>query len=120
MSRLPLPLRWAQSSLTEEQPSGHPLRHSPPLAMDILVRLPATPLRLVTFHLAQSLTARSSALRYASTTASTAPDPRKAYSHTLLLPKTSMPLKHKRPPEEERKFRARSTDDLYRKQVCVP
>jgi isoleucyl-tRNA synthetase len=93
--------------------------------MDILARLPATPLRLVTFHLVQSLAARSAthpARRYASTTATSgaSQDKRKAYSHTLLLPKTSMPLKHKRPPEEERKFRARSTDELYRRQVSAP
>jgi hypothetical protein len=90
--------------------------------MEILVKLPATPLRLVTFHLAQSsFAARSTARRHASTIASSgsSQDKRKAYSHTLLLPKTSMPLKHKRPPEEERKFRARSTDELYRRQVCA-
>lgn len=49
--------------------------------------------------------------------ASTDTDARKAYSHTLLLPKTALPLKQRNPAEAEKAHRARTTDELYRLQV---
>lgn len=49
--------------------------------------------------------------------ASTDADARKAYSHTLLLPKTALPLKQRNPAEAEQAYRLRTTDELYRLQV---
>lgn len=49
--------------------------------------------------------------------ASTDADPRKAYSHTLLLPKTALPLKQRNPAEAEQAYRSRTTDELYKLQV---
>jgi hypothetical protein len=42
---------------------------------------------------------------------------KKAFSATLLLPKTEMPLRMKNAPKAEERLRARTTDELYRKQV---
>jgi isoleucyl-tRNA synthetase len=41
----------------------------------------------------------------------------KAYSATLLLPKTTLPLKHKNAVAAELVYRSRTTDELYQKQV---
>jgi hypothetical protein len=41
----------------------------------------------------------------------------KAWSNTLLLPSTKFPLRHKNPLEAELRYRPRTTDELYRKQV---
>lgn len=43
----------------------------------------------------------------------------KAYSATLLLPKTSLPLKHKDPVAAEHAYRSRTTDELYKSQVSI-
>jgi hypothetical protein len=37
----------------------------------------------------------------------------------LLLPKTDMPLRQKNAPVAEKKFRDRTTHELYRQQVCL-
>lgn len=58
---------------------------------------------------------RESRLRYLSTSARRL-DP-KAYSASLLLPKTSLPLKHKNPVAAELSYRKRTTDELYKAQV---
>lgn len=65
-------------------------------------------------------TCRHLGIRYASVEAgkSNDQDLRKKYSATLLLPKTDMPLRAKNPPVTEAKYRARTTEELYRKQVC--
>lgn len=60
---------------------------------------------------------RKSCRRCLATSAGPA-DP-KAYSATLLLPKTTLPLKHKDPVAAELAYRARTTDDLYKNQVCA-
>ena len=54
--------------------------------------------------------------RCLATTASSADH--KAYSATLLLPKTTLPLKHKDAVAAELAYRTRTTDELYRSQVC--
>ncbi|KAK4689695.1 isoleucyl-tRNA synthetase, partial [Tremellales sp. Uapishka_1] len=79
--------------------------------MRLLARLPFTSLRLISFHLSASLPPCST--RFASTAVNTS-DKKKAYSHTLLLPKTSFPLKHKDVVSAEQAYRARTTDELYR------
>ncbi|WVR06540.1 hypothetical protein IAU60_003571 [Kwoniella sp. DSM 27419] len=40
-------------------------------------------------------------------------DRRKAYSHTLLLPKTDFPLKHKDIVAAEKRYRTKTSDELY-------
>ena len=45
------------------------------------------------------------------------PTDHKAYSATLLLPKTTLPLKHKDAVAAELVYRSRTTDELYKKQV---
>lgn len=64
-------------------------------------------------------TCRPLGIRYASVQAdkTSEHDIRKKYSATLLLPKTDMPLRPKNPPATEIKYRARTTDELYREQV---
>jgi len=79
--------------------------------MSLLSRLPAEPLRLINFHLACS-----SSQRYLSTSVPRSLD-KKAYSHTLRLPKTDVPLKHKDPVAIEKGLRASLSDDLYQWQV---
>ncbi|WWD05103.1 hypothetical protein V865_003175 [Kwoniella europaea PYCC6329] len=83
-----------------------------------LFRLPAVSLRPSLQHLAASSSCRSR-LRYASTTSRAAEkiDSRKAYSHTLLLPRTDFPLKHKDVVEAEKKYRLKTSDLLYKEQV---
>ncbi|WVQ65548.1 uncharacterized protein L199_003725 [Kwoniella botswanensis] len=83
-----------------------------------LFRLPAVSLRPSLQHLAASSSCRSR-LRYASTTSRGAEriDSRKAYSHTLLLPKTDFPLKHKDVVEAEKKYRLKTSDLLYQAQI---
>lgn len=45
---------------------------------------------------------------------------KKAYSHTLRLPKTPFPLKHKDVVAAEKRYRSRTCDELYKQQVqCV-
>ncbi|ORY30574.1 mitochondrial isoleucyl-tRNA synthetase [Naematelia encephala] len=82
--------------------------------MSLLNRLPIVPLRLISYHLYASLS--HSAYRTYATYADQS-SPKKAYSHTLLLPKTSMPIKHKDPGIAEKRWRARTTDELYSKQA---
>ncbi|OCF44364.1 isoleucine-tRNA ligase [Kwoniella heveanensis CBS 569] len=60
--------------------------------------------------------------RFASTSPSTTAqkasnDKRKAYSHTLLLPRTTFPLKHKDIVAAEKKYRYKTSDELYKVQV---
>lgn len=43
----------------------------------------------------------------------------KRWSDTLLLPATNLPLKHKDPLAAELIYRSRTTDELYRQQVCM-
>ncbi|KAK6907961.1 hypothetical protein I203_101962 [Kwoniella mangroviensis CBS 8507] len=83
-----------------------------------LFRLPAVSLRPSLQHLAASSSCRSR-LRYASTTSQAAEkiDSRKAFSHTLLLPKTNFPLKHKDVVEAEKKYRLKTSDLLYKEQI---
>lgn len=66
-------------------------------------------------------TCRHLGIRFASVAADTNSDQdiRKKYSATLLLPKTDMPLRAKNPVALETKYRARTTDELYREQVSV-
>jgi isoleucyl-tRNA synthetase len=80
--------------------------------MGLLSRLPAEPLRLINFHLACS-----SSQRFLSTSIPRTLD-KKAYSHTLRLPKTDVPTRHKNPVAVEEKLRASLSDELYRWQVC--
>jgi len=49
--------------------------------------------------------------------AAAGPTDHKAYSATLLLPTTTLPLKHKDAVAAELLYRSRTTDELYRKQV---
>lgn len=58
-------------------------------------------------------------LRFASSATDKAADKdrKKAFSATLLLPKTDMPLRQKNAPVAEKKFRDRTTHELYRQQV---
>ena len=82
-----------------------------------LDRLPIVPRSLILHHLLSSRPT-ASCVRYASSKSATSSvDAKKAYSHTLLLPKTSMPLKVKRPAEHEISWRKRTTDELYRRQA---
>lgn len=74
--------------------------------MSLLARLPLEPLRLISYHLQFS--------SY-STTARTLN--KKAYSHTLLLPKSPVPLKNKSPVQTEQRLRERLSDDLYKRQA---
>nr|XP_031864411.1 isoleucine-tRNA ligase [Kwoniella shandongensis]KAA5531483.1 isoleucine-tRNA ligase [Kwoniella shandongensis] len=80
-------------------------------------RVPVGPLRLISHHLASSVSPCES-VRFASTaTATLTPaDKRKAYSHTLRLPKTSFPLKHKDVVAAEKKYRLKTCDVLYKEQ----
>lgn len=60
--------------------------------------------------------------RWATTSAPGAPankDQKKAFSATLHLPKTNLPLRLKDVPKHEAKFRDRTTHELYRKQVST-
>lgn len=63
------------------------------------------------------LISRTCAVRAASTSAATDQDKKKAYSATLLLPKTSLPLRVKNAPKVEARLRDRTTHELYREQV---
>jgi hypothetical protein len=53
--------------------------------------------------------------RYKST--STSGEPRKSWSDTLLLPKTSFPMKHKDIVKEENRWRDRTSTEFYKWQV---
>lgn len=88
------------------------LANSIDTSMSRLSRLPAEPLRLINFHLACS-----GSQRYLSTSIPRSLD-KKAYSHTLRLPKTDVPLKHKNPVAVEESLRGSLSDELYRWQVC--
>ncbi|WVW84921.1 hypothetical protein I302_106957 [Kwoniella bestiolae CBS 10118] len=82
-------------------------------------RLPIVPVRPI---ISRQLAVLSSGLfqcRYASTAtpASSQVDKRKAYSHTLLLPKTDFPLKHKDVVAAEKKYRSKTSDLLYKEQI---
>ena len=79
--------------------------------MSLLTRLPAESLRLISLHLGR----RVETCLYSTTTPSQVD--KKAYSHTLKLPKTSFPLKHKNPVEVEARLRKKISDDLYKWQV---
>ena len=81
--------------------------------MSLLSRLPTEPLRLISLHLGK----RVETCLY-STSASVRAD-KKAYSHTLRLPKTSLPLKHKVPVDVEAKLRHKISDELYIWQVSL-
>lgn len=68
----------------------------------------------------RSMAPGSCVRRWASTAvAGTAADKekKKAYSNTLRLPKTDLPLRLKDAPAHEAQFRDRTTHELYRKQV---
>ncbi|KAK8858784.1 isoleucine-tRNA ligase [Kwoniella newhampshirensis] len=82
--------------------------------MSWLARLPVVPLRLISYHLASSISPCAQ-IRFAST--ATSSDKRKAYSHTLKLPKTSFPLKHKDVVAAEKKYRLKTCDELYKEQA---
>ncbi|WWC70979.1 uncharacterized protein I206_104932 [Kwoniella pini CBS 10737] len=83
--------------------------------MTWLARVPVVPLRLIPYHLAAS-TSCIHQVRHASTASSTAIDKKKAYSHTLLLPKTDFPLKHKDIVAAEKRYRYKTSDQLYKEQ----
>lgn len=51
--------------------------------------------------------------------AGSAADKKKAFSATLRLPKTSLPLRQKNAPKAEQQFRDRTTHELYREQVSA-
>ncbi|EIW65419.1 hypothetical protein TREMEDRAFT_46186 [Tremella mesenterica DSM 1558] len=74
-----------------------------------LGRLPVLPRYIILQHVVGSCRSLSSNSIFPS-------QDKKAYSHTLLLPKTSMPLKVKDPVQHERRYRQRTSQDLYRKQ----
>lgn len=82
----------------------------------LLEKLPVVPLRLIGFHLFDPSGGSFGAKRHASQ-AAVALD-KKAYSHTLLLPKPSIPTRQPNPAENERRLRGRTSDELYRWQVC--
>ena len=82
--------------------------------MNVLVRLPIVPLRFITLHVFER-GSFSSARRHASQ-AIPASD-RKAYSHTLVLPKTTMPTRQNNPARYEKEIRQRTSDKLYHWQV---
>nr|XP_019012976.1 isoleucine-tRNA ligase [Kwoniella pini CBS 10737]OCF51757.1 isoleucine-tRNA ligase [Kwoniella pini CBS 10737] len=84
--------------------------------MTWLARVPVVPLRLIPYHLAAS-TSCIHQVRHASTASSTAIDKKKAYSHTLLLPKTDFPLKHKDIVAAEKRYRYKTSDQLYKEQI---
>lgn len=68
----------------------------------------------------RSCAIRGAAVRAASTAAGLSDkEKKKAFSATLLLPKTDMPLRQKNAPVAEKKFRDRTTHELYRQQVCL-
>ncbi|WRT67996.1 uncharacterized protein IL334_004971 [Kwoniella shivajii] len=78
-----------------------------------LSRLPVVPFRLISYQ-----RAASGSCAYQSrhvTTASS--EKKKAYSHTLLLPKTDFPLKHKDVVAAEKRYRSKTADELYKEQA---
>ncbi|WVQ96550.1 isoleucine-tRNA ligase [Kwoniella sp. CBS 9459] len=85
------------------------LSRSYTLAGPSCLRASTTPLRCTTYRYAST---SSTATSKASNS-----DNRKAYSHTLLLPKTAFPLKHKDIVAAEKKYRYKTSDELYRTQV---
>lgn len=76
--------------------------------MSLLARLPIEPFRPITLHLGRGCKF---------TTCATLCTDKKAYSHTLNLPKTSVPLKLKSPAATEKALRHNLSDDLYQWQV---
>jgi len=79
--------------------------------MSRLTRLPGRPPRLLSLPLAFSS-------RTLFTSSACLAD-KKAFSHTLLLPKTSVPLKLKNPADFEKSLRKSISDELYQWQVSV-
>nr|XP_018262126.1 isoleucine-tRNA ligase [Kwoniella dejecticola CBS 10117]OBR84284.1 isoleucine-tRNA ligase [Kwoniella dejecticola CBS 10117] len=78
--------------------------------------VPNSSLRFISCHLAFSPKCYHQA-RNASSVTAAAVDQKKAYSHTLLLPKTNFPLKHKDIVAAEKKYRYKTSDQLYKEQI---
>lgn len=81
--------------------------------MSLLTRLPPEPLRLIAHHL--RLSVLGSNRRYA--TSQPSDKPSSSYSHTVLLPKTDLPVRHKNQAAVDEIYKDRTTTELYKHQV---